>query len=231
MLIMIADDHALVREGLTGFIAAAHEDWTILQAASFDELSALLDTNPVEILSVDLQMPGMAGVASLTRLRAAHPAIKIVVLTATDERRVILDCLSAGVNGYVLKSGSTAELLVALDTVVAGGIYVPAMLSRVTQAATTTLTPPLGAQAATLTPRQHDVMVLLAQGLSTKMIARRLSLGVGTVKVHLAALYRALNVHTRTEAVVKSGTLATGTPWQGYAEGDRDASARYMIAS
>ena len=210
MRILVADDHALLREGLIGVLGSAHPTWEFDQAASLDGIMANLALEPTHLLVIDLRMPGMDGGHSLRALREAYPDMKVVVLTGVDDRATILECLSAGVHGYILKLDATEQLLGAVATVLAGGVYVPAALTHVMDKLDSGSSLPLrrpDVAVPVLTPRQNDVMTLLAEGRSTKSIARTLSLGVGTVKVHLAAIYRALGVQTRMEAVVKAGAL------------------------
>lgn len=208
MRVVMADDHALLREGLVGFLRSAFAGWEIHQASSLDEAVRVVAEHQAELLILDLSMPGMDGCSSLEALRHSNPDLKLAVLTTTDDRHVILECLAAGVHGYILKVDAPDELLTALRTILDGGVYAPAALSRVPRpSAAAPVRARSDAPMPVLTARQMDVMALLAEGLSTKMIARRLSLGVGTVKVHLAALYRALDVHTRMEAMVKAGAL------------------------
>ncbi len=208
MRVLVADDHVLVRQGFVSFLGSSEASWELDEAVDLYEASEKLTDNKTDILSIDLHMPGMAGISSLESLREQHPDLKIVVMTATEDRQLILACLRIGVNGYIPKSLPSDELLRAVRTIAEGGIYVPTALMRKEAIADPVETRQLpDGVASTLTPRQREVMDLLAQGLSTKMIARRLSLGVGTVKVHLAALYRSLNVHTRTEAVIRSASL------------------------
>jgi DNA-binding NarL/FixJ family response regulator len=167
----------------------------------------------------------------LLALREVYPQTRVAVLTGTEDRATILDCLGAGVHGYILKSGAAETMLQAIETLLAGGVYVPAMITRVaaaappmahphgpghasTSAATEPALSPLAAaggpvlaKPAGLTPRQIDVLKLLAEGRSTKDIARGLNLGLGTVKVHLAGVYRALGASNRMEAMVRAGRL------------------------
>jgi DNA-binding NarL/FixJ family response regulator len=256
---VIADDHALLRQGLIVLMRDAHPDWTFGEAASFDEALEQLAMEPVELLLIDLHMPGMEGSRTLQALREVYPQSRIAVLTGTEDRATILDCLGAGVHGYILKSDAAETMLGAIETLLVGGVYVPPMITRIAGAAGKALlpaaaaSPPGGGVAAAagaaaspgamaltpvaaaaqpasgtasgavpaagaagpgsmgkpagLTPRQIDVLKLLAEGRSTKDIARGLNLGLGTVKVHLAGVYRALGASNRMEAVVRAGRL------------------------
>jgi DNA-binding NarL/FixJ family response regulator len=229
--VLIADDHALLRQGLIVLMRDAHPEWMFGEAASFDEAIEQLSQAPADLLLIDLHMPGMDGSRTLLALREVYPQTRVAVLTGTEDRATILDCLGAGVHGYILKSGAAETMLQAIETLLAGGVYVPAMITRVaavappmahlhgpgrasTSAATEPALSPLAAaggpvlaKPAGLTPRQIDVLKLLAEGRSTKDIARGLNLGLGTVKVHLAGVYRALGASNRMEAMVRAGRL------------------------
>lgn len=244
MFVLIADDHALVRHGLTGLMRDAHPDWKLAEAASLDETLDNLAVGSADLLLIDLKMPGMDAGTSLAALRDAYPDMRIAVLTGTDDRDVILECLAAGVHGYILKSDAAEQLLSAIDMILGGHVYVPAALTRIVRSAAppaqpaerrvaeaarapspsrpdvsnvqslanvpslASVQPPQSVQSIpgqSVTPRQLDVLKLLAEGRSTKDIARQLNLGVGTVKVHLAGVYRALGARNRMEAVVRAG--------------------------
>ncbi len=213
MRVLIADDHALLRAGVVEFLSGVNPDWNFLQACTLDEVVDHLDETTVDLLILDLKMPGMKGVNSVQALRTEHPALNIAVLTGSEDRATILECLSAGVHGYILKSAAAEQLLQAVSTILSGGVYVPPALTRVTQQAEEVAPPvlptPWSGPPVALTGRQLDVLRLLAEGQSTKEIARVLGLGVGTVKVHLAGVYRALGAHSRMEAVVKAGRFQT----------------------
>jgi DNA-binding NarL/FixJ family response regulator len=198
---LIADRATLFRHGLRGLLKEHRPDWSCAEAGTPDEMLAHLRVEPVDLLLVDAQF---GGAAALLRLRHEFPQQKIVVLADTDERSAILECLGAGVNGYVLKSTTMSQLLRALETVLSGGVFAPAALAgappppvHVPQAETSPLL-------AHLTERQIEVFQLLSEGCATKTIARRLGLAVGTVKVHLAAIYRVLGAHSRIEALAKA---------------------------
>lgn len=206
--LLVADDHALLRQGLIELLHGVYSDWNFYQASTLDETIDVLDANDITMLILDLKMPGMNSVATIERIRSQYPTVSVTILTGSDDRATILQCLKAGVHGYVLKSGASNQLVQAVETVLAGGIYVPPLLSHVSNvdpSYPSMLDIPAMSPSLPMTGRQVEVLKLLAEGRSTKDIARVLGLGIGTVKVHLAGVYRALGAHSRMEAVVKAG--------------------------
>lgn len=201
--IVIADRHALFRHGLIGLLRTARPDWRLFEAGSVEELEDQLLTQRTALVLVDPDLPRLCGTDGLRRLRTMFPDRLFAVLSDCDERGMILDWLAAGAQGYLLKSASLTQFIRAIDTVLAGGVFAPASLTGGTvsqQVRTQTDPTPLLAQ---LTERQRDVFELLAEGCATKTIARRLNLAVGTVKVHLAGIYRVLGASSRLEALAK----------------------------
>lgn len=197
---LIADRATLFRHGLRGLLKEHRPDWSCAEAGTLEELRAHLAAEPVDLLLVDIQM---GGAATLRRLRQDFPQQSIVVLSDSDNRASILECLAAGANGYILRSTTLSQLLRALETILAGGVFAPAALTGAVSTPkpeATEISPLL----AHLTDRQIEVFRLLAEGCATKTIARRLGLAVGTVKVHLAAIYRVLGAHSRIEALAKA---------------------------
>jgi DNA-binding NarL/FixJ family response regulator len=215
--ILIADDHALLRQGLRQLLGDENPDYEFVEADGFNAALEALAERQADLLLIDLGMPDMCGAESLRKLRAAHPETKIAVLTGSDDRATILHCLGAGVHGYIVKSSPVAEILRAISTIMAGGVYVAPSLAQVGAVETQLPSEPAmdlptanelaAADMPRFTSRQRDVLRLLAQGRSTKEIARTLDLGPGTVKIHLGAIFRALNAHNRTEAVVLAARL------------------------
>lgn len=209
--LLIADDHSLLRQGVRQLLSDEFADFTFAEADSLDAVLDQLAVEPVDLLLMDLGMPGMAGAESLRALREAHPNARIIVVTGVEERAMILDCLAAGVHGYVLKASPAEEIIRAVRMVLAGDIYVAAALATLGPVRAVTehpvAMPTVPPDTSRFTARQVQVLQLLARGLSTKDIARSLELGPGTVKIHLAAIYRRLNAHNRTEAVVLASKL------------------------
>jgi DNA-binding NarL/FixJ family response regulator len=195
---LIADRATLFRHGLRGLLKEHRPGWACAEAATFEEVLGHLRTRPVDLLLYDL------GIGDLRRLRPEFPAPAIVVLADHDERRVIVECLAAGATGYVLKSTTFGQLLRAVETVLSGGIVAPAALTGGALGAFKPKDADTSALLTHLTDRQAEVFQLLAEGCATKTIARRLGLAVGTVKVHLATIYRVLGAHNRVEALAKA---------------------------
>ena len=206
---VIADDHALFRAGLRLLLVDGCGPGKVREGANVAELRALLEADAeVDLVVVDLSMPGMNGGATLRELRHAFPGLRFVVMSASEERRNVLDALAAGAFGYIPKSLEPAAMIAAFQQILSGGIYAPTLLLTEPQA-----DPDPGPSAidpqiiATLTPRQCDVLRLLGKGQANKEIARALDISEGTVKIHLAAIFRLLDVRNRTEAVLKASAL------------------------
>jgi len=201
--VLIADDHPLVRDALARVVAQLQEDACVAQAGDYATLVQHIAEAVPDLLLVDLNMPGMNGLDGLRRLREQFPSLAIVVASGQDDPATIRGALATGVNGFVPKSDPPALLLQALRTVRAGGIYIP---SRTLGDFQNGLPPP-GLGSSGLTPRQLDVLRLLLKGEPNKLIARELNLTEGTVKIHIAAILRNLQVRNRTEAVVRAREL------------------------
>lgn len=205
---VIADDHALFRAGLRLLLSDTCGPAEVRQAGSLPELKLLLEADhEVDLAVVDLAMPGMKGAASIRELRHAYPQLRCVVMSGSEHRQDVLDALAAGAIGYIPKSLDPEAMVAAIQQVLGGGIYAPTLL----------LTEPIEAEElssavdpavmAMLTPRQYDVLRLLGKGQANKEIARALDISEGTVKIHLAAIFRVLDVRNRTEAVLKASAL------------------------
>ena len=200
--VLVADRADLTRLGLLALMRDARPEWQTTEADCFADLHA--HVHLASLIVVDLDLPGLDGISGIRRLHTAHPGRCVVVLSDSDDRETILACLGAGAQGYIPKSTNATQILQAIDTVLEGGIHVPA---RLTMASTRVFArlPGLDADIAgalsRMTERQHAVFQLLQEGFPTKTIARRLDLAVGTVKIHLTAIYRALGVHGRLEAL------------------------------
>jgi DNA-binding NarL/FixJ family response regulator len=200
---LIADDHELFRSGLKQLLMDALGFTEVREAETLDEAIELLTNEGAgDLVLVDLRMPGMSGAEALAALRDGFPEARVAVVSAWEERAEILAALAAGVHGYIPKSLSAAEIAAAIQDILDGKIYVPAAMGKREPGA------PLESQSNTLnseklTQRQKEVLGELLKGRSSKEIARTLDIAEGTVKIHLAAIYRTIGVRTRAEAIAK----------------------------
>lgn len=206
---IVADDHPLVRQGVRMVLETEFSDCHVREAVDLDTTLEAVVAQPDAILLIDLSMPGMDGVESLRALRQDFPMLLMAVLSGNAERQVITDALSAGVNGYILKASPPEELLYAIATIRGGHVYMTdALLTASDPAPPPRLSDPGPAmEVPNLTPRQQEVTTWLMKGHSNKQIARSLNIGEGTVKIHLAAIFRTLGAQNRTEAVLIASRL------------------------
>jgi len=209
--ILVADDHALFRDGLRYVLARLGDEVEVLEAKDCTEALALVGSRPdLDLLLLDLAMPGMDGLAGLRVLRARRPSMPVVILSASEEPADVRQALDRGAMGFIPKSSTSSVMLGALRLVLSGGVYLPpAFLDRFQTGRTPTAVPSI--EALGLTPRQHDVLRLLGKGQSNKEIARVLGLAEGTVKLHISAILRALGVGSRTRAVIAAARLLDST--------------------
>lgn len=199
--VLVADDHELFRSGLRQLLVDAFDAAEVREAEGFDQaLEILTAEGPVDLILVDLRMPGMSGAEALSALRDGFPEAKVAVVSAWEERAEIIAALSAGVHGYIPKSLPSAEIAAAIRSILDGRIFVPPALGRREAAASQSAAASNGEK---LTLRQREVLNELLKGQASKEIARTLDIAEGTVKIHLAAIYRALGVRTRAEAIAK----------------------------
>jgi DNA-binding NarL/FixJ family response regulator len=202
MKTLLADDHPLVREGVRQVLSQLEPPVEIIDAHDYPSLFAQTALHAdLDLALVDLNMPGFIGMQGITQFRSRFPDIPLVVLSASESPYDIRSALEAGALGYIPKASPTGVMLAALQQVLAGDIYVPTCLGD--DGLHTVVPADFEAlQHSGLTARQLEVARLLAQGCANKAIAGMLAMSEGTVKVHIAAIFRALNVSNRTEAVL-----------------------------
>jgi len=200
---LIADDHEVFRIGLMHLLRRSLKVKRFLQAECFAQVVEHLKDEDVTLAILDLRMPGLEGPEEITRVRLLRPDAQVVMLSASDSRKDILEALSAGAHGYIVKSQNTDRLVDRLRHVLSGEIYVPAILADLPLEPDKGTVPNSGPQSAqkTLSSRQRQVLKGLVEGKSNKDIARSLNVAEGTVKIHLAALFRVLGATNRAHAV------------------------------
>jgi DNA-binding NarL/FixJ family response regulator len=216
MKALIVDDHVLIREALRGVLKQLKDDATVFEASDCRQAMRLVDENPdLSLILLDLNLPDRDGFSVLTELRENYPAISTVVLSAFNDRENVTKALDLGALGFIPKSASREIMLSALGLIFSGGIYIPPdiLARRETSPAQAAAgqrsagARPRSPRDIGLTDRQVDVLALMMQGKSNKAICRTLDLAEPTVKNHVTAILKALNVTNRTEAVIAVGAL------------------------
>lgn len=206
MKILVADDHALIREALRHVLAQLGTSVNVLEAPDCDGTRLAITEHPdLDLLLLDLNLPGVGGLVLLPELHHDYPSLPVVVLSALEDPATVREALASGAMGFIPKSSTNEVMLSALHLVLAGGRYLPpAALTGMDEAAGVT---PASAADVILTDRQRDVLVLMAQGKSNKQICRELSIAEATVKIHVTAILRALKVASRAQAIVAVNRL------------------------
>lgn len=219
MKVLIIDDHVLIREALRGVLQELDNSVDLLEAGSYRQGIDLVGRHrDLALILLDLRLPDRDGFDVLAELRAEHPAIAVVMLSAFNDRENVVKALDAGAQGFIPKTASRDVLLGALRLVLAGGIYIPPeILSKAPSPAAPTSAPAANARRLSpaelgLTERQMDVLALMMQGKSNKLICRALDLAEPTVKNHVSAILKALDVSNRTEAVLAVAALGWTMP-------------------
>lgn len=200
MNILILDDHVLFRAGLRLLLKTLDRSVITFEAGTADEALVIADRHPeLQLCLLDLNLRQEQGLCLLARIKTAAPDIAVIIISACEEPAMMRACIDAGAMSYIPKSSTPEQLASALQCVLGGVVYLP---SALLDGSMDTADKPLN-----LSQRQLDVLRGLCKGLSTKAIARELALSDHTVKDYIAALYKLLDVHNRTEAVIKTGRL------------------------
>ncbi len=201
MRLLLVDDHAVVREGVSALLHQGRAGVEVLHARDGEEALALARVTPgLDAVLLDLVLPGMDGVRAIEAFGREHPDLPVIVLAGSEDPRDVRRALAAGALGYVPKSADPPTLLSAIDFVLGGNVYVPPLLLWEDRSTAPRAAPQPTESRLELTGRQVDVLRLLAQGLPNKSIALALGLSDKTVKVHVTAIFRSLNVVNRTQA-------------------------------
>ncbi|MDH0850893.1 MULTISPECIES: LuxR C-terminal-related transcriptional regulator [Delftia] len=196
--LLVADDHPLFRAAVIHVLREALPQFAVLEAASAATLGAALQQHPeIELVLLDLAMPGARGFSALLHVRGEYPDIPVVVISSNDHPRVIRRAQQFGAAGFIPKSAPAEAIGTALREVLDGGSWFPPMAAERSEADAA-----LAARLAQLTPQQFRVLLCLADGLLNKQIAHELGLAENTVKVHVTAILKKLECYSRTQAAV-----------------------------
>jgi DNA-binding NarL/FixJ family response regulator len=206
---VIADDHPLFRGALRTALSGLFPDAEVTEAGTFDETSALLEGGgDVDLVLLDLTMPGVQGFSGLMYLRAEYPSVPVVVVSANEDPAVIRRCMDFGASGFIPKTLGSETMRTAIRTVLDGGVWTPPDFDL--RAGTDAETAQLVARLGTLTPQQVRVLMMLSAGLLNKQIAYELGVSEATVKAHVSAILQKLGVESRTQAVIAASKIEIG---------------------
>ncbi|MGF1649631.1 MAG: response regulator [Hyphomicrobiaceae bacterium] len=209
--IIIVDDHPLFRGALSQALGTGLDDVFISDVGSLDELSEkLAGAETFDLILLDLAMPGVQGFSGLLYLRAQHPEIPVMIVSATEDPLVIRRAIDFGASGFVPKSQPTESIREAVKAVLAGEIWTPRNLDTLPSDDETV---DLVRRLSTLTPQQVRVLMMLGEGLLNKQIAYKLGVSEATIKAHVSAILQKLGVDSRTQAVIAVNKIDV-TQWQ-----------------
>lgn len=208
---LIVDDHPLFREALSSAIRQAFEDAVVLEAGTLERAVELSkDNGDIDLLLLDLSLPGTTGFGGLLTLRTQFPKLPVVVVSGTASPRIVAEALSYGVVGFIPKSAPKAMLKDAILDTLDGSVFLPPDYQDVANAVGdggTEQDDDLAQQMASLTPQQFRVLQMLSEGKLNKQIAYELNVGETTIKAHVSAILRKLKVYSRTQAVIKARNM------------------------
>jgi DNA-binding NarL/FixJ family response regulator len=206
--IVIADDHPLFRGALRQAVSGLLPSSQVVETGALDELTAVLERNrEVDLVLLDLTMPGVQGFSGLLYLRAQFPEIPVVIVSAHEDPAVIRRAIEFGASGFVPKSLGTDQIGAALRAILSGGTWIPPDIDL--SASEDRETAELVRRLASLTPQQIRVLMMVSEGLLNKQIAYELGVSEATVKAHVSAILQKLGVDSRTQAVIAASKIGS----------------------
>ena len=210
--ILIADDHPLFREALKGALGQRHPDITIRESANLDAtLEQLEIDDELDLLLLDLHMPGSDDLYGLIRIREDYPHVPVAVISGTEDLSIMSKVIGYGALGFISKASSPDLIETAINRILDGDIWVPAHLQGKIKELSEEETS-LAQKIAELTPQQYRVLCYLRDGMLNKQIAWELSISEATVKAHITAIFRKLEVSNRTQAVLVASKIKLDQP-------------------
>lgn len=206
--ILIADDHPLFRIALTQAINLAFEEARIWEAGSIDEVQKLLlnQGDQVDLLLLDLQMPGAHGFSGLIYLRGQHPEIPVVVVSGNDQDKVIAKAMNHGASGFIPKSTDLPDMAAAIKVILEGGVWIPPNY-KIQQHNIQEEEVSIAETVASLTPQQFRVFTLLSGGMLNKQIAYEMGVAEGTVKAHVTGILKKFGAFSRSHLIIAAQKL------------------------
>lgn len=221
MKVLLVDDHVLFREGLSLLLPSVMPDIEIYEAGTINEAMQRISlSGNMDLILLDIGLPDTTGTDGVALMRERYPEIPVVALSSSEDKATVLSALDRGAMGFVPKTASSSILMGALRLILARSIYLPPSVflgeryasvasgrAEVGSAAIASSSQAKTPADLGLTARQAEVLLRILQGKSAKIISRELNLSAGTVKTHTSAVLRALNVTTRTQAIIAAGRL------------------------
>lgn len=215
--VIIADDHPLFRGAMRMAIEGMFTASRITEAATIDEATAALQkAEEVDLILLDLKMPGVSGYSGLSFLRSQYSAVPIIVVSGSSDQQTIRRCLDFGAAGFIPKTTEVEVMRTAIRTVLDGGSWTPPDFDHTLKSDKETAD--LVKRLASLTPQQMRVLMMLSEGLLNKQIAYELSVSEATVKAHVSAILTKLGVESRTQAVIAAAKIDMGEAKAGASE-------------
>ncbi|MFT5788818.1 MAG: DNA-binding NarL/FixJ family response regulator [Shewanella sp.] len=201
--IIIADDHPLFRQALVNILTTHFDNVSLFEAETIAELDEILKQQDADLLLLDLNIPKAHGFNTLINIRNCHSQMGVVVISGQEDKVTVSKSMSFGAAGFIPKSTSVEKMVKAIKAVLAGQQWMPAGCSNVEAIAADSMT----SKIISLSPRQHRILMMFADGLLNKQIAYELGLSEATIKAHASAIFLKLGVHTRTQAVIAMSQL------------------------
>ena len=206
--LLIADDHPLFRGALREAVSGLFEKPDIAEAGSFEDVTRQLERGAeIDLILLDLSMPGVRGFSGLMYLRAQYPSVPIIVVSGNDDPAVIRRCMDFGASGFIPKTLGVEAMRAAIARVLEGGVWTPPDIELGPSDAPTA---GMIARLALLTPQQVRVLMMLSEGLLNKQIAYELGVSEATIKAHVSAILQKLGVESRTQAVIAAARIESG---------------------
>ncbi|QQX79015.1 response regulator transcription factor [Shewanella sp. KX20019] len=201
--IILADDHPLFRQALVNILTTHFEDVRLFEAETIAELDEILQQQDADLLLLDLNIPKAHGFNTLVNIRNCHSQMGVVVISGQEDKVTVGKSMSFGAAGFIPKSTSVEIMVKAIKTILAGQQWMPAGCSNIEAIEADSMT----SKIISLSPRQHRILMMFADGLLNKQIAYELGLSEATIKAHASAIFLKLGVHTRTQAVIAMSQL------------------------
>jgi DNA-binding NarL/FixJ family response regulator len=207
--LVIADDHPLFRGALREAVSGLFAKADIAEAGTFDEVAELLERDgELELVLLDLAMPGVRGFSGLMYLRAQYPGVPVIVVSANDDPAAIRRCMEFGASGFIPKTLGVDAMRSVIARILDGGVWTPPDVDL--KAGSDAAIADLMTRMASLTPQQVRVLMMLSEGLLNKQIAYQLDVSEATVKAHVSAILQKLGVESRTQAVIAAAKIESG---------------------